>query len=351
MKIVVITKKLNERSGWGRYSLDLIQALHKAGHEVIEIHISSNPILLKRVILLTPWYVLKIIPKWRKIKEADCLHCLIEPYCFLTAVLSFIFNKKYFITAHGSYTLKTLNDKFIAPFQMLAYRRAKNIISISNFTKNRLKEFIELSNIVVVPNGGPDVIGRLQRNPKPNSILSVGALKWRKGHHKVLEAVAFIKKEIPDVMITIIGNQNDFIYTKNLKEQIDVLGIQKNVQLLSNISETELDKIYSESKIFVLMPLSSRFDFEGFGLVYLEANSVGLPTVGALGSGAEESIKDGQSGFLIDPEDRIRLVQVIRKLLTDVGFCDNISKGALDWASSLTWDKQVLKYINIYKKQ
>lgn len=349
MKIIFITQLSDNKSGWGRYSNDLISTLRSIGNEAVVLDILPNPIFFKRIIFLTPWYIIKSIPYWREIKDADRIHCLIEPYAFFALVLSLIFRKKYFITAHGSYAVKTLANNLLKPFQKFAYEKAEKVVSISRFTEGRLGEFIKLSNVVVIPNGGPVEIFLDSIKKIDNSLISVGALKWRKGHHKTIEAVALLKKEIPNINLTIVGNQNDKIYAEGLKKRIAELGLSENVKILSNLSEEKLDKIYSESKIFILLPLSGELDFEGFGLVYLEANAHGLPVVGSLDSGAEEAIKNGQNGFLVDPQDVVSLVNLLKKMLTNKEFYDTLIKGSLMWAKSMTWEKQIKKYLEIYK--
>ena len=350
MKILLITHSLDYKSGWGRYSHDLLEALRSNNNEVNVLNILPNPLLFKRLIFLTPWYIIRSIFYWNRIKDVDCIHCLIEPYAFFTLVLSQIFNKKYFITVHGSYAVKTLANNFLEPFQKLAYKKAKKIISISHFTERKLMEFTKLSNVVVIPNGGPSEVSLGSFSKTEDSLISVGALKWRKGHHKTIEAVALIKKEIPNINLTIVGNQSDKKYVDSLNNRILELGLMENIKILSNLSELELNEVYNKSKIFILLPLSGKLDFEGFGLVYLEANTHALPVIGALNSGAEEAINDGQSGFLVDPEDSKTTALYLKKLLVDDGLYVSMSNGALIWAASMTWKKQVIKYIELYKK-
>ena len=41
--------------------------------------------------------------------------------------------------------------------------------------------------------------------------------------------------------------------------------------------------------------------FEGFGLVFLEANAKGMPCIGSINCGAEEAILNGKTGYIVDP--------------------------------------------------
>jgi phosphatidylinositol alpha-1,6-mannosyltransferase len=78
------------------------------------------------------------------------------------------------------------------------------------------------------------------------------------------------------------------------------LGIADRVRFLGRVEEDELVSQLAGSDLFVLVSSNSSSSFEGFGLVYLEANAVGTPVLAANVGGAVEAIEDGVSGYLVD---------------------------------------------------
>ena len=56
-------------------------------------------------------------------------------------------------------------------------------------------------------------------------------------------------------------------------------------------------------------------DFEGFGIVFLEAAAAGLATIGGRSGGVPEAIEDGRNGLLVPPADAPALAGAIRRLL------------------------------------
>jgi hypothetical protein len=54
---------------------------------------------------------------------------------------------------------------------------------------------------------------------------------------------------------------------------------------------------------------------------------------------------------LVDPDDYKSTALLLKRILTEAGLYANMSKGALSWAASMTWTKQVPKYIKIYKNK
>ncbi len=73
--------------------------------------------------------------------------------------------------------------------------------------------------------------------------------------------------------------------------------------LLGPVDEDVLLKKYRECTLFVLTPVNQGFFFEGFGLVFLEANACGKPVVASRGCGAEEPVIHNYNGLLVPQSD------------------------------------------------
>jgi len=137
-------------------------------------------------------------------------------------------------------------------------------------------------------------------------------------------------------------------YTKN--EILKKIKLNNKVIFIDGITDEELINLYQKAKVFVLTPISEASYFEGFGLVYLEANACGLPAVGTKDCGAEDAIKDNETGFLVPQKDREATSQAIIKLLGNQELWQKFSKNGIQWAESHDWSKITPKYLEIYKK-
>jgi glycosyltransferase involved in cell wall biosynthesis len=80
------------------------------------------------------------------------------------------------------------------------------------------------------------------------------------------------------------------------------------------IERSELYRYYSAADVFVFPGIQ-----ESLGLVYLEAQSCGLPAVAFDNAGVSEAIRDGRTGLLVPMYDRRRFVEAIARLLQDGG--------------------------------
>jgi phosphatidylinositol alpha-1,6-mannosyltransferase len=94
------------------------------------------------------------------------------------------------------------------------------------------------------------------------------------------------------------------------------LGISDRVHFAGSVSDAQLRAHYEAADLFVLTSSNSAESFEGFGIVYLEANSFGVPVLGARNGGAIDAICEGTSGFFADEPSLQSVEECLRKFLS-----------------------------------
>lgn len=141
------------------------------------------------------------------------------------------------------------------------------------------------------------------------TLLTVSRLVKRKGHIKVLEVI----KDLPDVNYQIIG---DGPYRQEIINKINELHLEDRVQLITDVEDDRLPEFYSKADIFVMPTSKSKYDREGFGIVYLEAQLFGLPVIATKHPGVDEAVIDKGTGLLIEDHPEA-LKYAIEKLVKD----------------------------------
>jgi phosphatidylinositol alpha-1,6-mannosyltransferase len=147
-------------------------------------------------------------------------------------------------------------------------------------------------------------------------LLSVARLVEWKGQDMVLRALAQVRASLPDVAFLMVG---DGPYKPDLERRIHELGLEDRVVFAGYVPADELPSYYRAADVVVVPSREFAADhpIEGFGIVYVEAAACGIPTVGGLGGGTEESIADGVSGFRVDAHDPEAIADATLKLLED----------------------------------
>ncbi len=148
-------------------------------------------------------------------------------------------------------------------------------------------------------------------------LLTVARLVPRKGHLRVLEALARLRErgELPDgVDYLIVG---DGPMKEAIERRAVELGVDDVVRFRHGAADEALPDIYRSSDVFVMPTVAGQADREGFGIVYLEAAAYGLPSVATRQPGVDEAVLDGRTGLLVPDGDAEALAQALLRLSTD----------------------------------
>ena len=131
------------------------------------------------------------------------------------------------------------------------------------------------------------------QNRVPGRIIAVGRFHPQKRFDRLIDAFALIADRYPQWHVCIFGEGPD---KDALQLQIDTLSMQKRIRLMPSTKGIMTE--YLKSEMFVLSS-----DYEGFGLVLVEAMACGVPPVSTdCPFGPSEIIEDGVSGLLCKME-------------------------------------------------
>lgn len=154
------------------------------------------------------------------------------------------------------------------------------------------------------------------------SLLFVGSVIPRKGLHTLLQALARFPFE--NWRLDVVGRLDvEPAYVQAMQEYAERATWGNRVRFWGALDDEGLALRYAGSDLLV-MPST----YEGFGIVYLEAMSFGLPAVGTTAGGAREIIQDGENGLLVPPDDPAALARCLTMLHEDRNLLDQMSASA-----------------------
>jgi glycosyltransferase involved in cell wall biosynthesis len=159
------------------------------------------------------------------------------------------------------------------------------------------------------------------------ALLSAGVLWERKGHHLVIEAVARLANDMPDLNLLIAGKGEE---EHRLKALVDELGLAGRVKFLGFLEQAQLRTYMQAADALVLA--SSR---EGWANVLLESMGCGTPVAATAVDGTPEVVREAAGGVLIPHRDAETIAASIKKLF--VAYPDR--QETRRYAEKFSWDE------------
>jgi phosphatidylinositol alpha-1,6-mannosyltransferase len=159
-------------------------------------------------------------------------------------------------------------------------------------------------------------------------VLTVGRLQERKGQDMMIRALPEVRERVPDVLYSIVGDGAD---RGRLDALVRETGMEAHVQFRGEPNDGELLKCYQQCDLFVLANRAVGSDFEGFGIVLLEAQACGKPVIAGASGGTAETMRPGSTGLLVDCAESANLVRAVLELLGDPQRCVSMGRAARAW--------------------
>lgn len=147
-------------------------------------------------------------------------------------------------------------------------------------------------------------------------VVCVSRLVPRKGQDLLIRALPALRRRVPDAALLITGGGPDRARLARLAREHEVT---QDVIFTGTVPHDELPEHFAAGDVYA-MPCRTRLrglDVEGLGIVYLEASATGLPVVAGRSGGAPETVREGETGFVVDGRDSAPLVDRLATLLED----------------------------------
>jgi glycosyltransferase involved in cell wall biosynthesis len=182
--------------------------------------------------------------------------------------------------------------------------------------------------------------GRAPRRPRTGPvILCVARMYPRKRIGDLLEAADLLGRKMPEVRVRIVGRGPEWETARRL---CAALGLGDRVTLLGDVSRAQLAEEYVNADCFCLPTVQ-----EGFGVVFLEAMSAGLPVVACRAAAVPEVVLDGETGVLVPPRDPEALARALEFLLLDAPRMRALGEAGRRRASAFTPERVAGRFLEV----
>ena len=368
--IVVMGHNLDPTNGWGNHAWNYLSQLKLKNIDFVAFVESKNGLSAAqeqfgydKVFLISINRVFDLGVKFGYIPMRDLRFLefknitAVQVLCFskislIASKLANMADVPLFLYGHGTYAVRP----WIRRENIAAYNRLLDCSAViffaSEYTANVVTSSSDVKNlehkIKVVPPGlnqrfcdaGKKWLSKRDKSitPNPSHFIGIGALKSRKGFDRSARLIA--KSKYNMLNYHICGH-----YDNSSKKLIDgfdnvlLHGVVKNIETVIN-----------RSPVYMHTPRSNGWEFEGFGIVYLEAAAFGLPTISSNSGGAVDAVSK-LSGLCVSQFNDELAVQQIEEYLN--WFFDNYEYASTEqtkFAMKNSWNNLINDYLELYNE-
>ncbi len=337
------------KGGIANYYKNLVKHWPKPD-DIFVLHNNDNKLINHKLPFLK--WLPALIALRQEIKKNNIDYVLVGnilPLGTATWLLSFFCKFKYAVIIHGTdiaYAQKSSRKKRLAK-KILS--RANTIVCNSSYGASLVKEInsnwakkIVIANPCVEEFQGEIKLPKKNITEGKNILFSISRLMNRKGIDRVIEIMPEITAKFPNMIYVIAGTGPD---EESLKKQAKD---QDNIMFLGKISEAEKWGWLKNCDIFIQPTREEDGNFDGFGIVYLEANLMEKPVIAGDSGGVRDAVENGLNGLLVDPENNEDIKNAIIKLTKDKNLAKKLGEQSRERVKTkFIWSEQIK---NIYNK-
>jgi D-inositol-3-phosphate glycosyltransferase len=182
---------------------------------------------------------------------------------------------------------------------------------------------------------------------RENILLSVGRIQEQKRQIDVLKFIDNFRKIDTNFLCYFVGGpsgKSGDEYLIQLKNVVKELNIGSNIEFLGNLTQAEIKLLMNKSKLLI-----HTSQFETFGLVAIEANTMGVPVLTTNTGSLTEIIEHNKNGYISSKLIDGKVNNFVKNLLTDDKKFNEISSYCLENSKKYDWENTSKKLVDIYE--
>ena len=183
---------------------------------------------------------------------------------------------------------------------------------------------------------------------KENIILSIGRIQEQKGQLQTIEFLNNFKKIQNDFKCYFVGGpsgKHGNEYLHELKQTIKDFNLDKHVEFLGDLPQTEIIELFKKAKLLI-----HTSKFETFGLVAIEANTMGVPVLTTNNGSLMEIIENNKNGYLSENLIDSNVNNFVNNLFNNVTKYEEIHLFCIEKSKKYDWMKTANELESLYQQ-
>ena len=172
--------------------------------------------------------------------------------------------------------------------------------------------------------------------PRENIFLSIGRIQEKKRQLETIKFLSNFKKVDSNFLCYFIGGpsgKSGDDYLAELKESVKELNLESNIEFLGNLPQKEIKDLMNKSKLLI-----HTSQYETFGLVAIEANSMGLPILSINTGSLIEIIENNKNGYFAEDFQDIDANNFVKNLINDDDYFNMVMINCIQKSEKYDWE-------------
>ncbi|MEI8084868.1 MAG: glycosyltransferase family 1 protein [Paludibacter sp.] len=300
------------------------------------------------------------LPKAAQKEGCDILHCTSNTgpiFCkvpLVTILHDIIYLESVSIFKKGGTWYQKIGNMYRRWVVPTIARKSVRVVTVSNFEKERIKNFMGLgSNLVAIYNGVGEHFKRiddlktlsqakLKYKLPDNFMFFLGNTDPKKNTPNVLKAFAdFNTKSDTKYKLVMLDFEENAL--QQILKDINCSDLRKDIVMTGYVPNAEMPAIINQCKVFLYPSLR-----ESFGIPILEGMACGVPVITSNTSSMPEIA--GDAAAIVDPLKPEQIVEAIQKILSNQAYCNELCEKGMARAKDFSWKRMAEKNLELYKE-
>ena len=292
----------------------------------------------------------KKLEKTFNLEDFDIIHAHYWLSGLVAKQISEEYNIPFVFTSHSLGVFLQGYNKERVDCEKMVMMSSNFITASSNFENNLIFDSynIDREKIKQITPGVDKETFMCDKNQKrENILLSIGRIQEQKGQINVLRFLNNFKKVDTNFLCYFIGGpsgKSGDEYLTELEGAVKELNLESNVKFLGNQTQIEIKELMNKAKLLI-----HTSQFETFGLVAIEANTMGIPVLTTNKGSLTEIIKSNFNGYLAEDLIDGQVNNFVKGLLNDDKYFEQIKVNCFEKSENFDWYNTAEEIENLYK--
>ncbi len=285
------------------------------------------------------------------LKQFDVIHSHYWMSGLIAKDISNKYNIPYIFTSHSLGVFLEGYNKERADCEKIVMSSSQFVTASTEYEETLISESYQVDKQKIKqikPGVDYELFSPDQSIARENIFLSIGRIQQQKGQLETLRFLNSFREIESDFKCYFVGGPSGSSgeeYLLELKENVKNFSLESHVEFLGNLPQVDIRNLLNKAKLLI-----HTSQYETFGLVAIEANSMGVPVITTNNGSMQEIIENKVNGFLVDRLDYDNVNFSIKNLINDNQYFEQIMLNCMEKSKDYKWENTVYRLLDLYQE-